>query len=125
MYSHYNPNPKGNRVGDCVVRAVAKALSMLWEDAYVELSIQGYLMGDLLSSNAVWGAYLKGKGFEREAVSNDCPNCYTLSDFCDEHRKGTYVIGTGAHAVCVIDGVIYDAWDSSGEQPIYYYRKGE
>ena len=105
MYSYFNNNPiKNNRVGDCVIRALSKALNQSWEDTYIDLSIQGYLMGDLLSSNAVWNAYLKSKGFTREIISNDCPECYTINDFCEEYPQGIYVIGTGTHAVCVIDG---------------------
>jgi hypothetical protein len=126
MYSHYNPNPiKNNRVGDCVVRAISKALDMSWEDVYIELTIQGYMMGDLLSSNSVWGAYLKSKGFNRDIVSADCPDCYTIEDFANERPDGVFVIGTGTHAVCIENGVIFDAWDSSNEQPIYFYYKGE
>lgn len=126
MYSYFNPNPiKNNRVGDCVVRAISKALNQSWEQTYIDLSLQGYLMGDLLSSNSVWGAYLKGKGFTRDIVSNDCPECFTLYDFCREYPQGIYVIGTGSHAVCVIDGTIYDTWQSGDETPIYFYRKGE
>lgn len=125
MYSYYNANPYKIRVGDCVIRAISKALNQSWEDTYIDLTIQGYLMGDLLSSNAVWGAYLKSKGFTRDIVSNDCPECYTIEDFCNEHQKGTYIIGTGTHAVCVIDSTIFDTWNSSGETPIYYYHKGE
>lgn len=125
MYSYYNANPYKIRVGDCVIRAISKALNQPWEDTYIDLTIQGYLMGDLLSSNAVWGAYLKSKGFTRDIVSNDCPECYTIEDFCNEHPKGTYIIGTGTHAVCVIDSTIFDTWNSSGETPIYFYYKGE
>ena len=125
MYSYYNANPYKIRVGDCVIRAISKALNQPWEDTYIDLTIQGYLMGDLLSSNAVWGAYLKSKGFTREIVSNDCPECYTINDFCEEYPQGIYIIGTGTHAVCVIDGTIYDTWQSGDETPIYYYRKGE
>ena len=126
MYSYFNPNPiKNKRVGDCVVRAISKALNQPWEDTYIDLTIQGYLMGDLLSSNAVWHAYLKSKGFKRDIISNDCPECYTIEDFCNEHPKGTYIIGTGTHAVCVTDSTIFDTWNSSGETPIYYYHKGE
>lgn len=125
MYSYYNANPYKIRVGDCVIRAISKALNQSWEDTYIDLTIQGYLMGDLLSSNAVWGAYLKSKGFTRDIISNDCPECYTIEDFCNEHPKGTYIIGTGTHAVCVIDNTIFDTWNSSGETPIYYYHKGE
>lgn len=125
MYSYYNPNPKGNKVGDCVIRAISKALDMSWQDVYIELTIQGYIMGDLLSSNGVWDAYLKGKGFIREIVPFECPDCYGLLEFANEHPQGTYVVGTGSHAICVQDGVIYDSWDSSNEIPIYFYHKGE
>lgn len=125
MYSYYNANPYKIRVGDCVIRAISKALNQPWEDTYIDLTIQGYLMGDLLSSNAVWGAYLKSKGFTRDIISNDCPECYTIEDFCNEHPKGTYIIGTGTHAVCIEDGCVFDTWNSSGETPIYYYYKGE
>ena len=125
MYSYYNPNPKGNKVGDCVIRAISKALDMCWEDVYIELTIQGYIMGDLLSSNGVWDAYLKKKGFVREIVPFECPDCYGLLEFANEHPNGTYVVGTGSHAICVQDGVIYDSWNSSNEIPIYYYHKGE
>lgn len=125
MYSYYNANPYKIRVGDCVIRAISKALNQSWEDTYIDLTIQGYLLGDLLSSNAVWDAYLKSKGFKRNIVPNDCPECYTIEDFCNEHPKGTFIIGTGTHAVCVEDGVIYDTWNSGDETPIYYYHKGE
>ena len=123
MYSYYNANPYKIRVGDCVIRAISKALNQPWEDTYIDLTIQGYLMGDLLSSNAVWGAYLKSKGFTRDIISNDCPECYTIEDFCNEHPKGTYIIGTGTHAVAVEDGCVFDTWNSSGEVPIYFYKK--
>jgi hypothetical protein len=125
MYSYYNANPYKIRVGDCVIRAISKALNQSWEDTYIDLTIQGYLLGDLLSSNAVWDAYLKGKGFKRHIVPNDCPECYTIEDFCNEHPTGTFVIGTGTHCVTVENGCVFDTWNSSGECPIYYYHKGE
>jgi hypothetical protein len=125
MYSYYNANPYKIRVGDCVIRAISKALNQSWEDTYIDLTIQGYLMGDLLSSNAVWDAYLKSKGFKRHIVPNDCPECYTIEDFCNEHSKGIFVIGTGTHCVTVENGCVFDTWNSSGEIPIYYYHKGE
>ena len=125
MYQHYNPNPLKKRVGDCVIRAVSKALNQTWEQTYIDLVIQGYIMGDLQSANSVWGAYLKSKGFKKDIVSADCPDCYTIENFATEHPKGTYIIGTGTHCVVVQDGCVFDTWDSSGETPIYFYYKGE
>jgi hypothetical protein len=125
MYSYYNANPYKIRVGDCVIRAISKATGKSWEETYIELCLLGYIMGDLPSSNIVWDNYLKTQGFKRDIVSDDCPACYTIQDFCREHQQGTYVIGTGSHAICVIDGVLFDTWDSSDECPIYFYRKEE
>lgn len=112
-------------MGDCVIRAISKATNKSWEDIYIELCLLGYIMGDLPSSNRVWGNYLKTKGFTRDIVSNDCPDCYTINDFCNEYPQGTYVLGTGTHAVCICDGVLYDSWNSGSETPIYYYQKGD
>lgn len=125
MYILYNPNPKGRNVGDCVVRAVSKAVDQDWESTYLELTIQGYIMGDLLSSNAVWGTFLRSKGFCRDLISADCPDCYTVQDFCREHPQGTFVVGTGTHAIAVVDGCYYDAWDSGNETPIYFWERKE
>lgn len=124
-YSYYNPNPKAAKVGDCAIRAVSKATGRDWYTTYLWIVIYGFMMCDMPSSNAVWGAYLRKRGFVREIIPNECPDCYTVSDFCAEHPHGTYVIAVKNHVVTVIDGIIYDTWDSSGEIPLYYFRKGE
>ena len=124
MWIEYNPNPFGRRVGDCVVRAISKALDKPWEQTYTELCVQGFMMGDLPSSNAIWSAYLKHKGFKRHTIE-DCPDCYCIEDFCRDHPKGVFIIGTGSHAVAVVDANIFDAWDSTQETPVYYFEKGE
>ena len=117
-----NPNPRGLRVGDCVIRAISKALDMPWEKTYIDLCVQGFMMGDLASSNAVWSAYLKHKGLKRRTIE-DCTDYYTVEDFCREHPQGVFVIGTGSHAVCVCDGCAFDAWNSLRETPVYYFEK--
>lgn len=125
MFKYYNPNPMNKRVGDCVIRAVSKALDWDWNDTYTALCLQGYVMSDLPSSNQIWGAFLRKQGFIRQVIPNECPDCYTVEDFCKDHPTGIYVLGTGSHAVAVVDGFYYDAWESGREQPIYYYEKGE
>lgn len=124
MWIEYNPNPTGRRVGDCAVRAVAKALNTDWETAYAMISSNGFQMGDMPSSNSVWGAVLRQNGFYRKAIPNTCPDCYTAEDFCMEYPKGIYVLGFGTHVATVINGNLYDSWDSSKEIPQYFwYRK--
>lgn len=123
MYVFENPNPQGLRVGDCVIRALAIALNKSWYEVYADLCVKGLVMSDMPSSNNVWGEYLKDKGFTRHIVPDTCPTCYTVRDFCGEFFKGTYILGTGSHAVTAIDGNWIDAWDSGDECPIYYWTK--
>ena len=125
MWQSFNPNPRGKRVGDCVIRALSAATDKSWEETYIELCLLGYIAGDLPSSNKIWDTYLKSQGFTRHIVTAECLECYTIQDFCNEYPQGTYVIGTGSHAVAVVDGVLLDSWDSSDETPIYFYRKEE
>ena len=123
MYVFSNPNPAGQLVGDCVIRAIAIATKNDWETVYARVSLQGYLMNDMPSSNAVWGAYLRTLGFKREAIPNTCPECYTVNDFCEDNPEGVFIVATGNHVVAVVDGDYYDTWDSGDELPIYYWRK--
>lgn len=120
----FNNNPTGRAVGDCAVRAVSVALGTDWETAYLMIASNGYQMGDMPSSNSVWGAVLRQNGFYRSSIPDTCPDCYTAADFVREHPRGIYVLGFGNHVATVVDGDIYDSWDSSNEIPQYYwYRK--
>lgn len=125
MWVEYNPSPIGARVGDCSVRAVAKALNMSWNEAYILIAVKGYEMKDVISSNAVWGAVLRDNGFKRKAIPDSCPNCFTAEDFCKEHPQGIYVLGFGNHVATVIDGQLFDSWNSIREIPQYYFYKEE
>jgi hypothetical protein len=87
--------------------------------------MNGFLMGDVISSNSVFGSVLRQHGFSRYAIPNTCPDCYTINDFADENPHGVYVVGTGNHVVTIRNGVIYDSWDSRQEIPQYYWTKGE
>lgn len=123
MYVYFNPNPIGAKVGDCVVRAISRLLDKSWEMVYVSISAKGLELKDMPSSNAVWGAYLRSKGYTRYSLPNTCPDCYTVKQFCIDYPKGDYLLATNGHVVAVVNGNYYDAWDSGDEVLIYYWRK--
>lgn len=123
-YAYYQPNPAGKSVGDCTVRALSKALGQAWGETYVGLALEGFARGDLINADSVWGPYLKARGFTRNWIPDECPDCYTVSDFAADHPDGAYVLSMpGKHVVAVVDGVIYDSWDSSNETPTYFWAK--
>lgn len=124
MWKRFNNNPAGRTVGDCAVRAVSVALGVDWETAYDLIASAGFDMGDMPSSDSVWGAVLRQNGFYRKAIPNTCPDCYTAADFARDNPRGTFVLGFGGHVAAIRDGVLYDSWDSSREIPVYvWYRK--
>jgi hypothetical protein len=125
MWIPYNPNPTGRNVEDCSVRAITKALGVDWETAYALIAQNGYQMGDMMHSNSVWGALLREHGFYRSALPNTCPSCYTAEDFARDNPHGVFVLGFGRHVATVVDGNIYDSWDSSKEIPQYFWYKKE
>lgn len=127
MWIEYNPNPVARiNAGDCSIRAVAKALDVDWETAYAMIAANGFAMGDIISSDSVWGSVLRQHGFTKHIVPNSCPDCYTIEEFAEDNPKGTYVVGTGNHVVTIIDGNAYDSWNSLKETPIYFwtYERG-
>ena len=120
---YFNPSPSGRNVGDCSVRAVAKALGVDWETAYAMTAAAGFQMNDVPSSNAVWGSVLRQHGFVRSSIPPTCPDCYTAADFARDHPHGIYVLGFGNHTATLKDGRLFDSWDSSGLVPQYYWEK--
>lgn len=125
MWVKFLNNPAGRNVGDCSVRAISKALSCDWETAYALLVGSGFLMCDMPSSDSVWGAVLRKHGFIRESLPDACPDCYTAEDFCRDNPEGVFVLGFGGHVATVVNGDIYDSWDSSKEIPQFVWRRRE
>lgn len=122
-YIFYNPNPAGNLVGDCVIRSISKATGKTWDESFADLMATAYELKDMPTVNYVWTAYLKHNGFVGYMIPDTCPDCYTVRDFAMDHPYGTYILGTGSHAVAVCDGDYYDSWDSGDEVPIFYFKR--
>ena len=122
MWIRCNPNPGNKEVPDCVIRAICIALRKRWVEVYDDLAALGRVEFNMPSADAVWGKYLYQKGFEPFLLPNSCPRCITVNQFCQLFPYGKYIIGTGSHAVTVIDGNYFDTYDSGGMIPSYYWR---
>ena len=123
MWIQQNPNYLDKHTGDCTVRALSIVFGKNWIWTYLELCIQGLIMAQMPSDNQVWDAFLRSNGFQRETIPNTCPDCYTVRDFCNDHKSGIYVLGTGNHVVAVVDGNYIDDWDSGNEVPLFVWSK--
>lgn len=120
MWKPYNANPDGIRGIDCTVRAISTALGERWNETYMGICVEGLLLRQMPSANAVWSAYLERRGFRRYPVPR---TIYTVKDFCLDHPDGTFVLALSGHVVCVIDGEYYDFWDSGDEIVIFYWEE--
>ena len=122
MWIRLNPNPRKKHVGDCVIRAIAIATDQSWLDVYDELFLYGREEYDMMASNNVWGLMLYDMGFDPFILPDACPECVTVREFTRMFPVGTYIVGTGSHAVAVIDGNYYDTWDSGNAVPAYFFK---
>lgn len=119
MYIHYNGNPCGRNIGDCVIRAISIVTGYSRHKVYAGLCVQGFpctIWGNL---NEIWSDYLLYLGFTRHRIREK----QTVAEFAKNHPKGRYIIGTGSHAVAVVSGNIIDSWNSSSETARYYFVK--
>lgn len=123
MFKYFNPNPVNNLVGDCTIRAISILTDQDWMTTKLEIFLESCLLYDMSSSNRVWESYLYKQGYRREIIPNSCPNCYTVKDFCEDHKRGKFLLALDKHVVAVIDGNYYDTWDSGNEIPLYYWYK--
>lgn len=124
-YIEYNPNPQHRETGDCVIRAICKALDMEWEKVYMDLTLKGLQFSAWGDTNIVWEDYIKERGFLRQVIPNYCPACYSIEEFAADHPKGVFLVATGSHVVCVKDGDWYDSFNSGSLVPSYYFYREE
>lgn len=122
-FIYYNPNPCGRTdVGDCAIRALAKALNMNWEETYEMYSEFAFNMCDIVSSNEVLRAILRANRFSYLDLL-DYPDYYTAEDFCLDHPNGVYVLFFGSHVATVLNGNLYDSWNSLKLHPKYAWGR--
>lgn len=128
-YKRYNANNRGKNSTDCVNRAISLAFNIDYNEVHKLLLNKMHQFK--YQSWKVYPVYesviLDLKGGTIKGVVDDI----TVSEFIDKYYPvGTYILETnhmpkgkhhGNHLTCVIDGVLYDSWDSSKEFVCSYY----
>lgn len=115
----YNANSAGNNTGDCVKRALSLAFDM----DYNELS--KLLREESKRTEFAWNSPLVYRGIARQLGAGKFQfvlkdESQTVENFIDDHcQTGTWLLETSrtpdsaaTHICCVIDGTLYDSWES-------------
>lgn len=123
-FKAYNANSRDNNVGDCVVRTLSLAYGIDYDIVRAELNkIKRDVREDTYKIARVYSRFIHSHGLASSGevstygFHNGKP---TLSEFADKFPRGIYIVtcskhsqGPTTHIVCIIDGDIWDSWDSS------------
>ena len=121
------PNKRG--YGDCVVRAVAIAAGLHYNDVWNfctehMISLTGYRDADrgVVTRHDRFKAYMRGLGFEWVPTMSIGSGC-RVHLRADELPPGRLAVRVSGHYVAVINGVIFDTYDCSrdGTRCVYGY----
>ena len=136
-YIKYNANNRGKNVGDCVKRALSLAFDMSYNDMAKLLNAQAKELNGVFNNPIVYRCTINDLVHEQDPEASTRwtilkgDDQLTLDDFVDKYcQSGTYLIETGhkqgdnntTHILCVIDGKIYDSWDSRDQWVKEYYK---
>ena len=126
-FIRYNANAAGRSTGDCVKRALSLAFDVPYNEMAKELIAK---MKELHQSQwnikYVYEKVITAHGGSTEIATPD--PMMRLSEFADTiGKQGTWLVATGSkpnrsnHIVWIIDGTIYDSWDSTNEYVVRYH----
>lgn len=113
-FVYYNNNPLGIEEEDCVTRAITLASGNL---SYNEITKKLNLTAQLLECEKLCVCCYdflieKVLGFPRVEIERGM----TVADFAEQHPRGVYLLRMEQHITTLIDGKLYDLWDSSDRE---------
>jgi len=107
---------------DCVVRSIAIALDLPYDQVFRELMYIGLELGLYPNARSVHERYLKAHGW----VKNKCPrnasgNLIKLRDWCSAPHRA--VVSNSRHLTAIVDGKCRDTWDCTYRPVNSYWTK--
>ena len=134
-YRYFQPNPRNNCIGDCVIRAYSAVFDVSWDEALDMVAKSNEYVTAILNSRQTY-RYLTGEyGFEaherltRGSVGLDGMEFCARMDAMYRHGERIYAMVGSHHVVGVVpvdtpEGkryAIQDTWDSSREKIGAYF----
>lgn len=111
---------------DCTVRALAIAADLAYDKAYDLLkyggrkSHQGFNFRAWVDGKIINGYSFKWKSFPAQKGERRM-NPVT---FCNQYKKGRFILRTAKHVFAVIDGVVHDTFKERNDRCVYAMWKG-
>lgn len=102
-YKYYQPNKKDlkDKYGDCVIRALTKALNMEWLQVFDEMQPISREMQVPFNCRPCYEKYMESKGLKYTGISNKKGTKRpTVETFAKEHKAGTYIKGGTSLSYC-------------------------
>lgn len=107
----YNANPKYERIGDCVIRAISLALNKNYYDILYELfSISNYFNCDMI----VRDCYMNLLNNEYNLKNLDGMG-KTVDEVVDDFRDNVLIMRLEGHLTMSKYGDVIDTWDTRNE----------
>ena len=131
-FVYYNANTRGKNVGDCVKRSLSLAYHMDYNEVASKLNAIKRAKGaSAFNLQHVYFDFIRQNG--DEVITLHSGEHVTTEQFADEHPTGTWLLITGPsldkaergisnHILAVVDGTIYDSWDSTKEFVVKYAK---
>ena len=113
-FKNYNVNPKGKKVGDCTIRAIAYASSQSWEKVHEDLFKIAMKEKCMVNEKRCEEKYLEQLGFTKMKQPRKGDGTKYLVREVDElidTNKYDVVISVANHLTCVDKNYIIDIWD--------------
>ena len=119
-FHYYNANPKSRITGDCVTRALCTALEIPYNKCVMEQAeVQCKTGYDNATAQGI-DYYLKTKGWVKHSQPRKANGTkYTGAEWCkvlQELGQMKNIVANigGHHTVAIIDGKVWDTWNSTG-----------
>ena len=111
-FTYVNTNSHNRKSQDCVIRAIAYALSQSWETTVREMTEMGIKKGYVANDDWTVDHYLESKGWIKHKQPRKFDNTkLTMKEFVSFYPNGLYIVRMAGHLTVVDYGKNVDIWD--------------